>query len=137
MDATEFQDLYEYLDSDKKVYPSWLIGNENKGKRQQFSRKASKYSIRQSDESTNQQHELPVLTMFVNRSKMSNLYRGPSIDATYHVSVHLAKRFRSRRFKYSQPTEPLVYILYCIICMLMFHHACLSFSIKSLRNNLC
>ena len=47
MDATEFQDLYEYLDSDKKVYPSWLVGNENKGKRQQFSRKASKYSIRQ------------------------------------------------------------------------------------------
>ena len=40
-------------------------------------------------ESTNQQHELPVLAMFVNRSKMSNLYRGPSIDATYHVSVHL------------------------------------------------
>ena len=49
-------------------------------------------------ESTNQQHELPVLAMFVNRSKMSNLYRGPSIDATYHVSVHLVKRFRSRRF---------------------------------------
>ena len=47
-------------------------------------------------ESTNQQHELPVLAMFVNRSKMSNLYRGPSIDATYHVSVHLAKRFQSR-----------------------------------------
>jgi hypothetical protein len=37
-------------------------------------------------ESTNQQHELPVLAMFVNRSKFSNLYRGPSIDATYHVS---------------------------------------------------
>ena len=34
-------------------------------------------------ESTNQQHELPVLTMFVNGSQMSNLYRGPSIDATY------------------------------------------------------
>ena len=49
-------------------------------------------------ESTNQQHELPVLAMFVNRSKISNLYRWPSIDATYHVSVHLAKRFRSRRF---------------------------------------
>jgi hypothetical protein len=49
-------------------------------------------------ESTNQQHELPVLAMFVNGSKMSNLYRGPSIDATYHVSVHLAKRFQSRRF---------------------------------------
>jgi hypothetical protein len=29
---------------------------------------------------------------------MSNLYRGPSIDASYQVSVHLAKRLRRRRF---------------------------------------
>jgi glycogen synthase len=29
---------------------------------------------------------------------MSSLYRGSSIDASYKVSVHLAKRFR-RRFK--------------------------------------
>jgi hypothetical protein len=29
---------------------------------------------------------------------MSNLYRGHSIDASYQVSVHLAKRFQ-RRFK--------------------------------------
>jgi hypothetical protein len=29
---------------------------------------------------------------------MSNLYRGPSIDASYQVSVHLAKRFQMRRF---------------------------------------
>jgi hypothetical protein len=29
---------------------------------------------------------------------MSNLYRGLSIDASYQVSVHLAKRFQSRRF---------------------------------------
>jgi hypothetical protein len=29
---------------------------------------------------------------------MSNLYRGPSIDASYKVSVHLAKRFQRRRF---------------------------------------
>ena len=29
---------------------------------------------------------------------MSNLYRGPSIDASYHVSVHLAKRFQWIRF---------------------------------------
>ena len=49
-------------------------------------------------ESTNQQHELPVLAMLVSGSKMNNLYRGPSIDATYHVSVHLAKRFQSRSF---------------------------------------
>jgi hypothetical protein len=29
---------------------------------------------------------------------MSILYRGPSIDASYQVSVHLAKRFQRRRF---------------------------------------
>ena len=30
---------------------------------------------------------------------MSNLYRGPSIDASYQVSLHLAKRFQRRRLK--------------------------------------
>ena len=29
---------------------------------------------------------------------MSNLYRGPSIDAFYQVSVHLAEWFQRRRF---------------------------------------
>jgi hypothetical protein len=29
---------------------------------------------------------------------MSNIYRGPSIDASYQVLVHLAKRFQRRRF---------------------------------------
>jgi hypothetical protein len=29
--------------------------------------------------------------------EMSNLYRGPSIDASYHVSIHLAKRFQSKK----------------------------------------
>jgi hypothetical protein len=29
---------------------------------------------------------------------MSNLYRGPSIDASYQVSVHLAERLQRRRF---------------------------------------
>ena len=33
------------------------------------------------------------------RDEMSNLYRGPAIDASYQVSVHLAKRFQKRRFK--------------------------------------
>jgi hypothetical protein len=28
----------------------------------------------------------------------SILYRGPSLDASYQVSVHLAKRFQRRRF---------------------------------------
>jgi hypothetical protein len=30
--------------------------------------------------------------------EMSNLYRGPSIDASYQVSNNLAKRFQRRRF---------------------------------------
>ena len=30
---------------------------------------------------------------------MSNFYRGSSIDASYHVSVHLAERFQGRRLK--------------------------------------
>jgi hypothetical protein len=30
--------------------------------------------------------------------EMSNLYRGPSIDASYQVSVHLAQWFHRRRF---------------------------------------
>jgi hypothetical protein len=34
----------------------------------------------------------------MDRDKMSNLYREPSIDASDQVSVHLAKRFQMRRF---------------------------------------
>jgi hypothetical protein len=38
------------------------------------------------------------------RDEMSNLYRGPSIDASYQVSVHLAKRFQ-RIFKKIDQSE--------------------------------
>jgi hypothetical protein len=34
---------------------------------------------------------------------MSNLYRESSIDASYQVSVHLAKRFQRKRFFRNQP----------------------------------
>jgi hypothetical protein len=34
----------------------------------------------------------------MNREKMSILYRGPSIDASYQVSVQLAKKFQGKRF---------------------------------------
>jgi hypothetical protein len=34
----------------------------------------------------------------MDQDEMSNLYRGPSIDASYQVSVHFAKRFPRRRF---------------------------------------
>jgi hypothetical protein len=37
--------------------------------------------------------------LLTDQDEMSNLYRGPSIDASYQVSVHLAKRFQRRRFK--------------------------------------
>jgi hypothetical protein len=30
--------------------------------------------------------------------EMSNLYGGPSIDASYQVSVYLVERFQRRRF---------------------------------------
>ena len=41
----------------------------------------------------------------MNRDKMSNLYRGPSIDASYQVSVHLAKGFQRRRLKCEKLTD--------------------------------
>ena len=53
----------------------------------------------ESKKSANQKQELPVAAMFVmGRDGMSNLYRGPSTDASYQVSYHLAKRFQRKRF---------------------------------------
>ena len=43
--------------------------------------------------------------LLMDRDKMSNLYRGPSIDASYQISVHLGKRFQRRRFFRNQPTN--------------------------------
>jgi hypothetical protein len=39
----------------------------------------------------------------MNRNELHNLYRGPSIDASYQVLVHLAKRFQRRIFFRNQP----------------------------------
>ena len=36
--------------------------------------------------------------LLMDQDEISGLYRGPSIDASYQVSVHLAKRFKRRRF---------------------------------------
>ena len=61
---------------------------------------------------TNQKQELPVAAMLLmDRNEMSNLYRGPSIDASYQVSVHLTKRFQKRRFvlEIDQPETRIVY----------------------------
>ena len=35
----------------------------------------------------------------MDRDEMNNLYKGPFIDASYPVSVHLAKGFQRRRLK--------------------------------------
>ena len=49
-------------------------------------------------ESAYQRQELPMGAMFVNESgRFEQFHRGPSIDASYQVSVHLAKRFQRRR----------------------------------------
>jgi hypothetical protein len=36
--------------------------------------------------------------MKLDKKHLSNPYREPSIDASYQVSVHLAKQFQRRRF---------------------------------------
>jgi hypothetical protein len=37
--------------------------------------------------------------LLTDQGEMSNLYRGPSIDASYQVSIHLAKWFHKRFFR--------------------------------------
>jgi hypothetical protein len=46
----------------------------------------------------------------MDRDKMSNLYRGPPIDASNQVLVHLAKQFQRRRIlKISQSETRMAY----------------------------
>ena len=37
--------------------------------------------------------------LLTDRDEISNLYRGPFIDASYQILVHLTKRIRRRRVK--------------------------------------
>jgi hypothetical protein len=43
--------------------------------------------------------------LLMDRDEMSNLNRGPSIDASYQVSVHLAEGFQRRRLKCEKLTD--------------------------------
>jgi hypothetical protein len=44
------------------------------------------------------------------RDRMNNLYRGPSMDASYQVSVHLAKQLQKTRIsKISQSETRVAY----------------------------
>jgi hypothetical protein len=50
-----------------------------------------------------------VAAMFVNGSRQNEkLYREPSIDASYKVSVHFAKRFQRRRFLEIDQLETII-----------------------------
>jgi hypothetical protein len=46
--------------------------------------------------------------LLTDRDKMSNLYRGPATDASYQVSVHLAKRFQRIRLKKINQSETII-----------------------------
>ena len=43
--------------------------------------------------------------LLMNRKKISKLYREPSIDASYQVSLHLAEGFQRRRLKCEKLTD--------------------------------
>ena len=43
--------------------------------------------------------------MLTDRDEMSNLYRGPSIDASYQVSIQLAEGFQRRLSKCEKLTD--------------------------------
>jgi hypothetical protein len=45
---------------------------------------------------------------------MSTIYRGPSIDASYQVSLNLAKGFQRRRLKWEKLTDDRQAILFLI-----------------------
>ena len=64
----------------------------------------SSYREEDIQKSTNQKQEWPVAAMFINGSELNEqFYRWPSKDASYQVSVHLAKRLQRRRFFRNQP----------------------------------
>ena len=63
-------------------------------------------SFREEDfqKSTNLKQELPWWPcLLTDQNEMSNLYRGPSIDASYQVSFHLATRFQRKSFFRNRP----------------------------------
>jgi hypothetical protein len=46
--------------------------------------------------------------LLTDRDEISKIYRGPSIDASYQVSVYLAKQFQGRRFLEINQSEPRI-----------------------------
>ena len=66
------------------------------------------YRFREEDfyKSTNQKQEcLWQPCLLTDRDEISNLYRGPSINASYQVSVHFAEGFQRRRLQCEKLTD--------------------------------
>jgi hypothetical protein len=63
--------------------------------------------------------------LLMDRDEISILYRGPSIDASYQVSVHLAEGFQRRRLKCEKLTDDGLQVIakarqfmFMIVCFL-------------------
>jgi hypothetical protein len=64
------------------------------------------FQRRRFKKSANQKQELPVVAyLLMDWDKMSSIYREPSIDASYQVSVHLDEGFQRRRLKCENLTD--------------------------------
>jgi N-acetylglutamate synthase-like GNAT family acetyltransferase len=63
-------------------------------------------------------HRLWRSCLLADQNEMSNPHREPSIDASYQVSVHLAKWFQRRRFLEIDQSEEIIacggHCCYCI-----------------------
>jgi hypothetical protein len=59
---------------------------------------------------------------------MSNFHRGHSIDASYQVSVHLAKRFQRRRFLKISQSETRICNMFILYITSRYSHFNILFS---------
>jgi hypothetical protein len=75
--------------------------------------------------------------LFTDRDKICNLYKGPSIDASYQVSVHLAEGFQRRRLKCEKLTDdgPGYSCINIRVCFVDFMNQCLHTRYVSNDNN--
>jgi hypothetical protein len=87
MDQDEMSDLYRGLSIDASYQISIHLGK--RFQRRRFFR----------NQPIRNKNGLWRPCLLTDRDEMSNLYRGPSIEASYQVSVHLVKQFQRRRFK--------------------------------------
>ena len=63
----------------------------------------SSYREEDIQKSTNQKQEWPVVAMFKGLELNEQYYKGPSKDASYQVSIHLAMQFQRKQFFRNQP----------------------------------